>query len=100
MRSGSARHVHHLHSRRLPPTAVLRVVRAHYGAGNQVADVTYAVQQALDMQGASPVKTIRADNGTLRGDPAPGVGKTLIITYTTGGQEMTVITGENKVRED
>lgn len=90
------------HATSNPTSAVsITVTRAWYGTGSQVADVTHAVQQAVSMQGGGtrgPEVRVRADNGTLRGDPAPGKGKTLVVTYMAGGPETTIFTAEGQVR--
>ena len=80
------------------PAVSVRVVRAHYGANDRVSDVTFAVQRAVDAQGHRVDKLVRADSATLGGDPAPGVVKTLVVTYSVGGPEFTVITAEGQVR--
>ena len=42
----------------------------------------------------------RSGYGTLRGDPAPGKPKTLVVTYTAGGPESTIFTAEGQVRRE
>jgi len=82
-------------------TAVsIRVLRAHYGAHAQVADVTFAVQQIVDSHGAGTRGDVRfrVENHVLRGDPAPGVAKTLFVSYSVNGApERTFIAGEGHV---
>jgi len=75
----------------------IRVLRAHYGAHAQVADVTFAVQQIVDSHGAGTRGDVRfrVENHVLRGDPAPGVAKTLFVSYSVNGApERTFIAGE------
>jgi hypothetical protein len=65
-------------------SGALEVVRARYGPANapeQVKDVTDVVR-ALVRDGRL---ALTADNGTLGGDPAEGVPKTLWIEYRSGG---------------
>ncbi|GAB4140652.1 MAG: hypothetical protein Kow0040_29080 [Thermogutta sp.] len=69
----------------------LTVVKAVYGAGDQMVDVTDALTGMI--RGGSLF--VQASNG-LAGDPAPGVVKELRLTYELGGErkELTLREGE------
>lgn len=75
------------------PAPPIKVVKAEYGAGDQWRDVTPIVAMTL-REGRF---TLRATNATLGGvDPAPGIGKTLRVTYVSGGMEQVSEARENE----
>ena len=60
----------------------LNIVRATYGSGNQVADVTARVRDRLQLGNRLQMMVGNEDLGT---DPAPNRPKTLTVTYTLDG---------------
>lgn len=74
----------------------LKIVKATYGNGNQVNDVTEAFQKhAGGLPGA--FLTIRPSNKEFGPDPAPGKKKILTVVYTDGGAEKTVAIPERQL---
>lgn len=74
----------------------LKIVKATYGYGDQVIDVTEKVQNfQRGMAGAFLL--IRPDNKLLGADPAPRKPKVLTVTYTDGGEEKTVQLPERRL---
>ena len=74
----------------------LKIVKATYGNGDQVNDVTEKVQNVKrGMPGTFLL--IRPDNKMFGGDPAPRKAKTLTVTYTDGGAEKSVQIPERKL---
>ena len=67
----------------------LKIVKAAYGNGEQVNDVTEAF---LKHVGGLPgtFLTITPSNKFFAPDPAPRKAKTLTVTYTDGGAEKSV----------
>ncbi len=68
----------------------LVIVKAQYGVPGQYLDVTAKVrdmvwENALDLRGHCE---------SLFGDPAPGVYKSLVITYSHGTKEKTAVTSD------
>ena len=73
----------------------IEIVKAVYGAGNNMVDVTEAVQkQALNIPGV--LFSITSGNNLVPKDPAPGKGKTLVLTYKQDGKENTARIFERK----
>jgi hypothetical protein len=72
----------------------LEVIKAEYGAGDQMKDVTETIQkQVADTQLiALPMATY---NESFGGDPAPGAVKQLKIRYKINGKESQVTLAEN-----
>ncbi|MGC4043483.1 MAG: hypothetical protein QM758_06730 [Armatimonas sp.] len=70
----------------------LTVLKAEYGAGNRWVDVTETVAKTVNQSRLS----LRVTGSVLgAGDPAPGVGKTLRVTYSAGGVTQTAEVPEN-----
>ncbi|MEO7150840.1 MAG: hypothetical protein ABIX46_03875 [Burkholderiaceae bacterium] len=73
----------------------LNIVRATYGSGNQVADVTAIVRNRLE-QGQR--LQLMVGNEDLGSDPAPNRPKTLSVTYTVdGGKTQEVRVPESQI---
>ena len=67
----------------------LKIVKAAYGNGEQVNDVTEAfLKHAGGLPGT--FLTITPSNKFFAPDPAPRKAKTLTVTYTDGGAEKRV----------
>ena len=62
----------------------LRILSANYGAGNRMQDVTPLLQERL----SGDTLFLRVDNGSMRGDPAVGTPKVLIVDYEYQGQRL------------
>ncbi len=73
----------------------LKIVKAAYGNGNQVNDVTAAF---LKHAGGVPgtFLMIRPSNKEFGPDPAPGKKKMLTVVFTDGGAEKTVAIPEHQ----
>lgn len=74
-----------------PVAAPLKVLRARYGREGQWVDVTGAVAKAVQGDRLS----LRVSN-ELGGDPAPGLAKSLEVTYSAGGNPETTEARENE----
>ncbi len=71
----------------------LEIVKAVYGAGDQVNDVTAIFKEKA--QGLTGVFYVFTPlNQTFGADPAPGKQKNLTITYKDGGAEKTAVIKE------
>lgn len=71
---------------------MLRIIAAHYGPKDEPMtgrDVTSLVQQVAQRNSLE----ILVSNETLGGDPAPGQGKRLAVTYGTkgGGSDVVIV---------
>jgi len=63
----------------------IEIVKALYGAGDNMVDVTEAVKrQALNIP--DMLFSITSSNNLAPKDPAPGKGKTLVLTYKQDGK--------------
>lgn len=67
-----------------PQGGYLQILQASYGAGDRVIDVT----QQLRARQRGDRLDARVDNEMAGFDPAPGVPKTLWVTYSVGGREQ------------
>lgn len=63
----------------------LRIISAVYGSGNRTRDVLAKVNDAV-FWGSG----FKVDNGSMGGDPAPGVSKTMTITYVPPGSSAQI----------
>ena len=71
----------------------LRIIRATYGAGNSVVDVTGRIRDAIRDNSLS----IHADTTTIAGhDPASGQTKELRIIYSLGSRQFLSVVKENE----
>lgn len=68
----------------------LEILTARYGAGNTWLDVTDRVRGLA----AGNKLSLRVDTSTLGSDPAPGVGKTLMVRYRYNGREADAFAGD------
>lgn len=66
----------------LPPSG-LKILYAEYGAGSNNKDVKNILENERNFDSIS----LRIDNYTMRGDPAPGTPKKLIVVYTLDGNQ-------------
>lgn len=74
----------------------LKIVKATYGNGDQVNDVTEKVQNLKD--GVPGVfLTICPTNKAFGPDPAPRKAKALTVVYTDGGEEKSITIPERQV---
>jgi hypothetical protein len=62
----------------------ITIIKATYGAGKTVVDITKEVQDCLEQNPRSPIK---ADQ-FIKADPAFGTAKTLTVEYTLDGQRL------------
>ena len=62
----------------------LRITSARYGDGQRVTDVTDMVRSQV----VNGVVAMHVDNGTMRGDPAVGAAKMLVVEYEYQGKAM------------
>ncbi len=74
-----------------PTGKLLSLVKAEYGAKDKSVDVTDKLRAMIENNRLS----FTAGN-QLAGDPAPGVVKTLKLTYRLGEEEKTVVVPENE----
>lgn len=74
------------------PTSRLTIVKASYGKGAQVVDVTASLQAAA----ATGVFEIRVDNALCGSDPAPNVVKELVVESILDGNKQTVTIPETQ----
>ena len=73
----------------------LKIVKATYGSGDKVNDVTEALQK--HMGGLAGIfLTIRPSNKEFGPDPAPRQAKSLTIVYTDGDAEKEVVIPERQ----
>lgn len=70
----------------VPAASNLRVVRAQYGQGARVNDVTSLLANRV----SGDRLTMNADNASLGGDPAVGADKQLYVIYEWNGQQYEV----------
>ena len=69
-----------------------KFIKAVYGAGSQVADVTGKMAKLKNKRGTIAISSKYNDHF---GDPASGVPKVLVITFELNGKEQTVKFAEN-----
>jgi hypothetical protein len=74
--------------------ARIQIIKAEYGAGDKVKDVTDLVRK-LNLGYATLVLSEPTYNATFGGDPTPGSPKKLTIQYTMNGKEGEVTFQEN-----
>jgi len=75
--------------------AGLRILRAEYGAGSRLMDVT----TRLNAQAQNGALALRVTNDTMGGDPADDQRKNLIVWYAYDGHVSRVVVNEKDVLE-
>ncbi len=72
----------------------LEIIKAEYGVGKQVKDVTEMLRKRV---GSLPLVTLPSTNynNSFGGDPAPGIRKQLKVTYRLNGKEGKASFAEN-----
>jgi hypothetical protein len=71
----------------------LRVIRGFYGVQGQTANVTDLLRSLV----RDGMLEVRADNGTMGGDPAVGRDKVLIVVYSYRGREQAASVREGDI---
>lgn len=70
-----------------------RIVKAVYGAGNNLKEVTTILVGKIE----SGRLTVVVANENLGGDPAPGIEKQLTVTYLRSGQKLSKTVKEKEI---
>jgi hypothetical protein len=69
----------------------LRILQAVYGATGRQVNVTSRLQSMV----SNGSLNLAVNNGTMGGDPAPGMAKQLYVTYSFRGQQQSTSVSEN-----
>jgi hypothetical protein len=69
----------------------LRILQAVYGAAGRQMNVTNRIQSMVNNGSVN----VAVNNGTMGGDPAPGIAKQLFVSYSYRGQQQSTSVAEN-----
>jgi len=69
----------------------LRILQAVYGAAGRQVNVTNRLQSMV----SNGTLNVAVNNGTMGGDPAPGMAKQLYVSYSFRGQQQSTSVSEN-----